>query len=165
MRLIRLWGVGRSAVSVCAVSTRCRCVMRRRTGDDVGAAPPFELVDYRAWCAGRGLRLYGDPGNPETSGPQSPSGRRGSGCGVSGPMPMVSMSAILVGPIRDVWFGGHITACTARNRGLRDNNGSSARSGRSTYHEEFPQKNEKVLRQLRPAALPTRASASVSARL
>ena len=40
--------------------------MRRRTGDDVGAAPPFELVDYRAWCAGRGLRLYGDPENPET---------------------------------------------------------------------------------------------------
>ena len=47
-----------------------------------------------------------------------------------------------------------MTACTARNRGLRDNNGSSARSGRSTYHENF-HRNEKELRQLRPAALPT----------
>jgi hypothetical protein len=29
-------------------------------------APPVELVDYRAWAAGRGLPAYGDPDDPES---------------------------------------------------------------------------------------------------
>jgi hypothetical protein len=31
-----------------------------------GAVPPPELLDYPLWCRSRGLRPYGDPGNPET---------------------------------------------------------------------------------------------------
>lgn len=40
--------------------------MKRRVDESAPAEPPAELVDYRAWCAGRGLRPYGDPENPET---------------------------------------------------------------------------------------------------
>jgi hypothetical protein len=39
--------------------------VKRRVESDP-TIPPAELVDYRAWCAGRGLPPYGDPGDRES---------------------------------------------------------------------------------------------------
>jgi hypothetical protein len=33
--------------------------VKRRVEDDTAATPPAELVDYRAWCRGRGLEPFG----------------------------------------------------------------------------------------------------------
>jgi hypothetical protein len=39
--------------------------MRRRV-EESDTVPPPELINYPLWCRSRGLRPYGDPGNPET---------------------------------------------------------------------------------------------------
>jgi hypothetical protein len=38
--------------------------MRQRVGRDAPAVPPVGLLDYRVWCAGRGLRPFGVGGDP-----------------------------------------------------------------------------------------------------
>ena len=41
--------------------TRWGLEMRRRPESAPAAEPPAELIDYRCWCAGRGVAPYGNP--------------------------------------------------------------------------------------------------------
>ena len=39
--------------------------MRRRV-EESGGSPPLEVTDYRAWCADRGVRPFGNPDDLES---------------------------------------------------------------------------------------------------